>query len=199
MEIIRINDKKLKITLDDGDMEQYGLSAETMDQGDAETRRVLWRILDEAKHSEGFDTADDRVLIQAYPGRRGGCELYVTRIAIPKLTGGRVRIYPFSDAESLFSACRHLSALQAKYESALYCEEEGGASYLLIREPSGEGLLPRLSSPLRLLEEFSRPLTGSTHLAYIKERARPVLSEGAIERIAALSDTEEARIHEALL
>ena len=82
---------------------------------------------------------------------------------------------------------------------ALYCEEEGGASYLLIREPSGEGLLPRLSSPLRLLEEFSRPLTGSTHLAYIKERARPVLSEGAIERIAALSDTEEARIHEALL
>ena len=85
MELILINENKLKITLSRRDMKQYDLDCDTIDYDKTETRKAFWSILDEAKHKTGFDAAKQRVFIQLYPSKEGGCEMYVTKLS--KLVG----------------------------------------------------------------------------------------------------------------
>ena len=82
MELIRISDSKLKITLTSDDMAQYELDCETMDYDNTDTRRAFREIFDHAKSITGFDTAGDRLFIQLYPSREGGCEMYVTKLGL---------------------------------------------------------------------------------------------------------------------
>lgn len=82
MELILISDSKLKITLTSDDMAQYELDCDTMDYDNTETRKAFWEILDRAKHITGFDAASDRVFIQLYPSRSGGCEMYITKLGM---------------------------------------------------------------------------------------------------------------------
>ena len=82
MELIRIGDSKLKITLTSDDMTLYDLDCDTMDYDNTETRKAFRDILDRAKHATGFDTAGDRVFVQLYPSKKGGCEMYVTKLGL---------------------------------------------------------------------------------------------------------------------
>ena len=62
MELILINEKKLKIMLSPEDMREYEIDPDSVDYDKTETRRAFWSILDEAKHRTGFDAASERVL-----------------------------------------------------------------------------------------------------------------------------------------
>ena len=95
MELIRIGDSKLKITMTSDDMTQYDLDCDTMDYDNTETRRAFWDILDHAKQVTGFDAAGDRVFVQLYPSKKGGCEMYVTKLGLicaERREGERTRI-----------------------------------------------------------------------------------------------------------
>lgn len=82
MELIVISDSKLKIMLTKEDLREYALDCNTLDYENTETRRAFWSILDEAKHRTGFDAASEKVFVQVYPSRAGGCEMYVTKLGI---------------------------------------------------------------------------------------------------------------------
>lgn len=82
MELILISDSKLKIMLTTDDMREYALDCSTLDYDNTETRRAFWSILDEAKHRTGFDAASEKVFVQVYPSRSGGCEMYVTKLGL---------------------------------------------------------------------------------------------------------------------
>ncbi|MCL2212401.1 MAG: adaptor protein MecA [Oscillospiraceae bacterium] len=88
MELLLISDSKLKVMLSPRDMAQYELTCENIDYDNTETRRAFWNILNEAKHQTGFDAAADRVFIQVYPSKGGGCEIFVTKIDVGA-KGGR--------------------------------------------------------------------------------------------------------------
>lgn len=136
MELLLISDSRLKVILSREDMEKYSLSAEMMDYDNTETRRAFWSILDEAKHRTGFDAAADRVFVQVYPSRCGGCEMFVTKLgekserkrteetrraltlsdgerSLVAQKGGRLApcsgAYRFADLSLLLSACRSLA------------------------------------------------------------------------------------------
>ena len=79
MELIVISSSKLKIMLSADDMNKYALSAE-IDYTDRKTRQAFKNILEVAKEQTGFDTENDKIYIQLYPSRKGGCEVYVTKI-----------------------------------------------------------------------------------------------------------------------
>ena len=143
MELILISDSKLKIMLSRQDMEYYELSNEEIDYDNTETRRAFWQILDEAKHKTGFDAAEEKVFIQLYPSKEGGCEMYVTKVGmIPalaaELTGkraevrvGRIGHYRFKRQEDLLAVCRIL--LQRGYhgESSAYLLDDGTYALLV--------------------------------------------------------------------
>lgn len=74
MELIPIGETKLKITLNEREMVDYPLRQRNGN------RAVLLRLFREIKNRCGFDTSGSRVFVQMYPSKRGGCELYVTKI-----------------------------------------------------------------------------------------------------------------------
>jgi negative regulator of genetic competence, sporulation and motility len=78
MELIPINETKLKIMLDEIDMKQYRLGAES-DCANLETRRAIRNILDVARDRIGFNTEGAEIFVQLYASKKGGCELFVTK------------------------------------------------------------------------------------------------------------------------
>lgn len=141
MELILISDSKLKIMLTRDDMQQYALNCDTIDYDNTETRRAFWNILDEAKHRTGFDAAAERVFIQLYPSKEGGCEMYVTKLGFDEgrasralLPGGagkrgvlrsRICAYRFARLDDLLTVCRRLCTLTAPPPSTVWRDDEG--------------------------------------------------------------------------
>ena len=183
MEIIRIGENKLKLILTDEDLLKYHLKFESLHYDNTEMRRILWTILDEAKKKTGFDAAAERTLVQTYPGRKGGCEIYVTRQAEEKHgQGGNLFIYRFTDADAVFSVCRLLSPISARYESMLYraCD----ATYYLVLYPKERASeKENLLSPLSFIEEYAQRIKSSGALSYIKEHASLWIPSKAVERL----------------
>ena len=65
VELKLINENELKITLTSEDMAALDITFEDMNYDDnTGTKRVIWEILDKAKHQTGFDAAGDQILIQ---------------------------------------------------------------------------------------------------------------------------------------
>ena len=84
MELLPINEQKIKIMLSHEDLAAWQLSPDTIDYNTTETRRAFWGILDEAKKKTGFDAAKEKVFVQLYPAKNGGCEMYVTKLGNAK-------------------------------------------------------------------------------------------------------------------
>ncbi|MBQ8858425.1 MAG: adaptor protein MecA [Clostridia bacterium] len=197
MELIRIGDSKLKIMLTAQDMARYAITPEALDYENTETRRAVWQILDEAKQKTGFDAASDRVLIQVYPSRTGGCELYVTKV-LPQAVvgngasitarlsdGGKTGLYAFFGLPEILTVCSLLLRAGYSGESAAYAGDDG-RYYLLIREKTGDSCAP--FGFYCLAEEYGEKVSGgSRKLAYIKEHGKCLCPSQAVERLAALA------------
>lgn len=200
MEFILINRAKVKVMLGPDDMEKYELDSMDIDYENVHTRRAFRRILDEVKCQTGFDIASEQVLVQVYPSRDGGCEMFVTKISQTKEEGvGRmanpkeitmlsVRIngYHFTDLDDLLSVSREMKKRGYKLRSWAYRGEEGDW-YLALEERVRSGT-KRLMSELSFLDEYATEKRGSVRLAYIKEHSTCVIAENAVEILASLSE-----------
>ena len=78
MELILINESKLKIMLDEQDMKEYNIGDES-DCSHFETRKAIRDILDRARDEIGFNTEGAEIFVQLYSSKKGGCELFVTK------------------------------------------------------------------------------------------------------------------------
>lgn len=78
MELILINDSKLKIMLNEEDMKEYSIGNDA-DCVEPSTRRAIRSLLEKAKEQIGFNTEGDEIFVQLYTSKRGGCELFVTK------------------------------------------------------------------------------------------------------------------------
>ncbi len=86
MELIVIDEHKLKIMLTPPDMRHYDLRAERMSAANAATRRAFRHIFDDARDRIGFDTSGERLLVQLYTSRGGGCEIFVTKLGAEEIS-----------------------------------------------------------------------------------------------------------------
>ncbi len=78
MELIPINNSKLKIMLDVSDMKEYNIG-EDADCASNETRHAIRSILDRARAQIGFNTEGSEIFVQLYTSKSGGCELFITK------------------------------------------------------------------------------------------------------------------------
>lgn len=85
MELIKINDCKLKVMLSEIDLKCYNLDCDKLDYDCSATKQAFREILKEAKKEIGFDTAEEKIFVQIYPGRCGGCEMYVTKLGFDEV------------------------------------------------------------------------------------------------------------------
>ncbi len=203
MELIHINSSKLKIMLSKADMLEYELDCDTFNYDNTETRRAFWNILKEVKTRTGFDAAADRVFIQLYPSKDGGCEIYVTKVgalcrgerSLPgPITYGPSKLLPegerekinlsfmFCDIEQMLAACR-LATRTGQINSSDAWIDENGVLYLFVEASAESADTAFLSG---ILNEFGTPVSNPDYVTYIKEHGRAFCESNAVEILSVL-------------
>lgn len=198
MELLLISENKLKITLSECDMRQYELDCNTIDYDNTETRRAFWSILDEAKHKTGFDAASQRVFIQLYPSKEGGCEMYVTKLGIhtsaplddpPKRSykllplTQRELAYSFDTLDMLIGVCRRLCSIGFSGVSEAFRTHTG--RYILIIDEPEENAYISLNEHSFIGEYGKRENLKSVRLM-TDEHAECLCEKNAVELLAVL-------------
>ncbi len=194
MELLLISENKIKISLTKADLDGYSITSDDIDYDNTETRRVFWTLLDEAKRKTGFDAAKCRIFIQIYPGRDGGCELYVSKIsraekdeeislnvlrALSKINkeskAKKTSVYLFDRMSELISACRRLKALGYSQGSSAY--SEGKSRFFLSVDGDGE---------ISVIEEYGARQNAEEIMLYINEHCEAICIGDAITRLGEL-------------
>ncbi|MBR5241745.1 MAG: adaptor protein MecA [Clostridia bacterium] len=185
MEYLVINDSKLKIIMTLEDAKRYGLNTLGADYDSPEARRRFWRVLDDAAVAVGFSSKGDKVLIQYYPSRDGGCEIFVTKLGSLSTSASRAvvgvenvttisllpDIFRFESMDDLLIALRLISAKRDPHGEVW--QGDGGAYLLLIEEKEID------ERSRAILSEFSRSLSRDI-LPFIREHLTCTASGGAL-------------------
>ncbi len=207
MEFIRISDSKLKIMLDGQDMDYYDIDTEALSGEGEDGRRVMRRLLEDARRRSGFDVTGERILVEMYPSKVGGCELYVTRLHDDEPTVGEARpsrqepkkerelptasegenyalLYMFDSMEALLAVCRQLSATGFRGRSAAYAETNGSFFLALSeRKKEARGLYIEKKNICPVAEEYGRRRERRS-LVGVKETAICLADGDAVSRLA---------------
>lgn len=187
MELILINENKLKIMLSDTDMKDYSLDCDRLDYGDLETKSILRSILDRAKCETGFDSGKGSIFIQLYPSREGGCEMYVTKLnlSVRKNDGDSVIsasekrecAYSFEKLEDLLCVCRRLSNIGYSEKSSVFRTKD--KYYLLLFEPGENAYIPL--SEYSFIREYGKSENRKNTLMLLAENGSPIAEDNAVD------------------
>jgi negative regulator of genetic competence, sporulation and motility len=196
MEMLIINEGKLKIMLSREDLEDFELDAEDLDYSNTETKRMIWDLLGRAKRTLGFTTDGYRLLVRLYPCRQGGCEIFISRItpteekdkktsshsltSAEKSPSSRRGAYVFRELDSLLCVCRRLSEIGYDGGSRAYLGEDR-RYYLLL-----EGMKPSDYLPFdeyTFIGEYGHPESVEAVSLMLTERARPLCEQNAVPHL----------------
>lgn len=204
MEFILIDENKIKVMLSEEDLKEFEISTEELDYSNTDTKRMFWDILSRAKHLTGFDTDGQRILVQLYPSREGGCEMFVTKIGegispdmeenegvehtskpkprrrpTQKRSGANAysAVFSFSSIFDMISVCRSLSSIEYSGKSAAYIDE-GRRFYLFLADVDISGYIP--ADRYSFIFEFGVPESRESAYNYLLEHGKVICGENAV-------------------
>ncbi len=203
MELIRINERKIKIMLTPSDMTQFDLHTDCMEEDSAEVRRAFRHLLDEVRRQTDLDLDDRRIAVQYFPSREGGCEMFVSSIQpicagkekkkAPALPVGREAnaisgfrrdgAYRFDSLDALLRACARLRNIGYAGESAAYRDEQK-RYFLLLRYISPFPFA--LPDNLAFLCEYGKIENAELLRIYFREHADIIRAPDAVETLAGM-------------
>ena len=203
MELIVISEGRLKITLTEADMARYELADPQGGREDGwalapHARRALRHILADANENIDFDAEGERLFVQLYASKGGGCEIFVTRME----DGGEARLLRavtntalknpaeekrtvwirLESLEDVTALCKRLIQTGFLGESQLYITPEPTIWYLYVSFWENRG--GRLPGRWDFRREYGTE-TGDMGM-YLSEHGRLICPEGAVERMAIL-------------
>lgn len=203
MEIILISECKLKVALCEDDLRNFDIKADELDYSNTETKRMLWDILSRAKHKTGFDTDGQRVLVQLYPSKDGGCEMFVTKIGLlddsyedkkdmngyeklasqikkNKKTASQKRVqsaFSFDNIEELLRLCRRLNTIGYIGDSSAY-RGDNGKHYLFLSDIEAASYTPL--DEFSFVSEYGSKENCDMLKNYLLERGSPICEVNAV-------------------
>ena len=197
MEFLRVGESKLKIVISAEEMRERKIDfSEKEEKSNSKFRRAVWEIIDKAKAEVDFDPSGDKILVQFYPIRAGGCEIFVTKLGIlpdsaAKLVSKSDKIAMLSKKESFYAFdslddLRVLSAVIMRSgmlspKSDVFRAE--GRYYLSIEEYGKGGE----SMEFPCILEFANRLTADYSI-FISEHAEKLTSGEGIRDYSALEN-----------
>lgn len=200
MEWIRISRNKLKIMLTAEDAARYALPCEQTDFADVITRQAFREILTDVRRETGFDATEDKLYIQMYPGKKGGCELFVTKMGLllsdsepnapgnvekkQKNAAGRryTGVFSFSGSAQMVAVCRRLFACGYAGESEAW-RDERGRFWLLLTDASDPYIAAREYGFIR---EYGNAANAENARLYLPEHGRTICAARAVETLCDL-------------
>lgn len=199
MELIVISDTRLKIMLSKDEMTRYSLSINEEDAESSVIRYALREILDAARVQVGFDSSCERVFVQIFESRDGGCEMFVTKyselydyeevdmmqmsgeLELQRETTPKKRlVYRFKSLTQLLAGCRALSGRGYARESEAYISMSGEGIYLLLYEYGKK-------TDVSVVLEYADPVFSPGIAAYISEHCMPLCEPDAVRVLGALA------------
>ncbi|MBE6574234.1 MAG: adaptor protein MecA [Ruminococcaceae bacterium] len=181
MELIVIGDSKLKIMLSPKDMAKYALSCDNIDYDNRETKEAFRNILDDAGKRTGFDTSSHKLCLQVFPSRKGGCEIFVSKLDAKdptlEIREGGIHIsviYRFKGLDPLLSALKILSVRRYNKRSSVYYDDR---CYYLVLEDACE---------TSFIGEFAERLKNKNYIYHILEHCERLCINDAVERLSPL-------------
>ncbi len=207
MELILVSESKLKVMLTEEDLDDFALKAEDLDYGNTETKRMFWDILSRAKHSVGFNTDGMRVLVQLYPSRTGGCEMYITKLgggcteqqeqtdgSAPRLhykpshrsEAGTVGpgAFGFDRMERMLTVCHRLRDIGYGGKSAAFCGDDH-RYYLFLEGLDTTGYLTL--DEYSFITEYGTRENWEAIRRFLSEHGTPICRTEAVEQLGLLS------------
>lgn len=213
MDLIKISDSKLKIMLTSSDMTYYDLHNDSISFADAHMRRVLRRLLSDAREQTGFDSDMTRLYVQMYPCADGGCELFISKpdeqaeaddvkqnqllpppapiapllqnraLRTTERHGRDMCAYSFSNLKDLISVCKRLFSVGFPGKSTLYADQNQ-TYYLILRDFT----LPSLYSPDEycFLGEYGVRENARSIQTYIGEYGMLICRDNAVQMMSQL-------------
>ena len=180
MELILISNSKLKIMLTAEDMKKYNIDCE----GDVTLRRGFRPVLERARRDCGFDPCGGRLLVQVFPSRSGGCELFVTRVGqedrASQTKKNESAVFLFDTLGDLIALCGALEC-RGYGEGSLALLLEGGACALVLPDICGGEPLPLDAA---VLEEYGRRCEGECARIYIEEHSVRLCEGNAVRMLS---------------
>ena len=186
MEFLLISDSKLKIVISEDEVRDFGLVGE---YSSPSCRRAFWRVLSLAEGEVGFKSGGDKLLIQFYPLKGGGCEVFVTKLGILSKESARMvsdsdRVTTIAHRRAYYAfdtidAARSFAAsLYPPYPAADLYTTDGAVCYLALEEYTKGGETVEFPPIL----EFSRQLTADLEY-FITEHLTLACEGNAIESL----------------
>lgn len=201
MEWIRISESKLKIMLSAEDARRYALDCKAADYADVLTRNAFREILTEVRAETGFDATEDKVYIQMYPSKEGGCELFITKMGLvladhgftesvrphptptnaikysksPRTVRKRECVFTFSKLEDLLALCNRMASF-FKGESEVW-QDERSVWWLLLSD-HGDPLTAR--EDFRFALEYGIAQQPHNARLYLGEHGRMICPQNAV-------------------
>ena len=211
MELIRISDRKLKIMLTPTDMCHFELDAERFGEDSAQMHRAFRLLFDEIRRQTDFDADDNRISVQYFPSKEGGCEMFISRLpgdgreveeanaSLPirlskesmqlrpqKKNNGSFKrecAYRFGGLSELLAACHRLYLLGFLCESDAYRDVQGDYFLILTVFTATPFSTPE---ELDFLVEYGQIENAAVLRVYIKEHASIICDSNAVARLASL-------------
>ena len=196
MEYIMISEEKLKITLERQDLEGWDINIDELDYANPAAKSVFDGILGYAKEQFGFDTSGHKLLLQLYPSKDGGCELFVTRLGRldeeiynqqeKSNSACRSLCYSFERLPHLIAVCKRLSDVGFDGESSVWYEEDG--KWFLILNLATKDAERELRAPDRLafICEYGEREDMRALPLYLGEYAISIRERDAVEALSRL-------------
>ena len=179
MEFVRLGEGKMKLTLTEDEVRDYGVDAAALVRDSSLARRTILSLLDDVKDKTGFDAHGKRTLVEAFPGRRGGCELFVTLLKEKKSL--HTACYRFPSIDLARRAARSLAPLPDTEEGASLYALAGGEVLLAI--PLLERENTRAFTPYAVLEEYGKREKNGLFRTYASEYGTCLYGSRALAKL----------------
>ena len=208
MEYIMINESKLKVMLESSELQSRNLDANELDYADPYAKRLFGDILCYAKDNFDFDTSGYRVLLQLYPSKDGGCELFITRLGrLDKDTDDEASVcekkkkdtgrenrskkrknqkaFRFEHLSDLLKVCRRLRESDIECSGSVFVDRDGIWFLILsVDDPLYDDIYDVLPiNDFSFIFEYGSPENHVALSMYLCEHARAVSTDDAIETL----------------
>lgn len=206
MEYVVINESKLKVILDSYELQNKNLDAQDLDYADPYAKKLFGDILCYAKDNFGFDTTGHRVLLQLYPSKDGGCELFITKLGKLQKDGEcdeqnqdekkkkeqsrqkkrkNEKAFRFERLPDLLKVCKRLYESECECSGSVFVDRDGVWFLLLsFDDPLYDDIYDVLPiNDLSFIFEYGVPENPTALSMYLGEHAKQISSQSAIETL----------------
>lgn len=126
MNIEQINTDKIKVTVDESDQKEFGVTYESMNYSNSNTRKLCEKIMAVANKQIGFCACGAKLLVEARRSLNNTVTLYISRI--PNDPADKHEYFCqtvcFEDVNALLDSCRLFQKIEQEIQTSDLMEYE---------------------------------------------------------------------------